>query len=702
MPVDKFGRMSDLKTKDTGVSLTYINNNYVRSDGKTPLTGSLDMRGNTLYNVADPVNPQDVVTKVYVDNTKGSGVIGRKVGDAVSIKENLDFLGKQKIKNLPDPVNDHDAVTKEYVDTTTVPFLKLDQTKYNTKGDIDMGDQFTVLNVKTPIDDNHITNKKYVDEMDNLKSAFAFKNGEYFAKGNIYLRKNKLGGLREPLQDGEAANKKYVDDTTKNLFIDENDNIAFGLNVDMEGNQILGLPEPVQDEEPATKKYVDDLQTQYIDKRGNVKFDRSINVGNNRIFSLKDPKKDYEATNKKYVDDTINKRIQEEKDNFLPQDPATKEYVDEAIKQVAGGDILVSKEGVFIKANGHYRATAPLDIDNHKMENLPDPVDEKDAVNKKYIDGIVENLTLKQGLIRENGGFNLVDSYINMNFNNIRNLGLPKHEADAVPRLFVDNMIKEVEKRFKNTKHLIAVHTKYCGPLKSGDYPFKFGGGDNIENCDEKINDWILKHRIKGVINGFVMPHSGRIKKIICESLTFLDKNKIIDKLINKFNQNQIKELKRHFGKEDFKNDLLKTIFNKINFTHENNEKKESLFNIVKFKKILTKEEENKPSLFGLFNTNPIIQADYVIKKFTWLEIEVDRNDYILTVMKTLNNETIPLNEGETINIRIISNNKYQTDLIDDFIDDIKTIHDIFNLTIIRLLGELNFNFTFLIELDPL
>ena len=699
MPVDKFGRMSDLKTKDTGVSLTYINNNYVRSDGETPLTGSLDMRGNTLYNVADPVNPQDVVTKVYVDNTKGSGVIGRKTGNGVSIKENLDFLGKQKIKNLPDPIDGKDAVTKEYVDTTTTPFLKLDQTKYNTKGDIDMGGQFTVLNVKTPINDNHIVDKKYVDEMDNLKSTFAFKNGSYYAKGGIIMRKNKLGGLREPLQDGEAATKKYVDDKTKNLFIDENDNIAFGLNVDMEGNQILGLPEPATDQEPATKKYVDDLQTQNIDEKGNIKFSRNINLDRNRIFSMKEPTKPSEGANKKYVDDTINKRLQEEKDNFLPQDPATKEYVDEAIKQVAGGDILVSKEGVFIKANGHYRATAPLDIDNHKMENLPDPVDEKDAVNKKYIDGIVENLTLKQGLVRENGGFNLVDSYINMNFHNIRNVGLPKDEADAVPRSFVENMVKTVEEK---RTHLIAVHTKYCGPLKSGDYPFKFDGGDNIENCDEKIYDWLLNHRIKGVINGFVMPHSGRIKKIICESLTFLDKNKIIDKLINKFNQNQIKELKRHFGKEDFKNDLLKTIFNKINFTHENNEKKESLFNIVKFKKILTEEERNKPALFGLFNTNPIIQADYVIKKFTWLEIEIDRDDYILTVMKTLNNETIPLNEGETINIRIISNSKYQTDLIDDFIDDIKTIDDIFNLTVIRLLGELNFNFTFLIELDPL
>ena len=509
MPVDKFGRMSDLKTKDTGVSLTYINNNYVRSDGETPLTGSLNMRGNTLYNVADPVNPQDVVTKVYVDNTKGSGVIGRKVGDAVSIKENLDFLGKQKIKNLADPVNDHDAVTKEYVDTTTTPFLKLDQTKYNTKGDIDMEGQFTVLNVKTPIDNNHIVDKKYVDEMDNLKSAFAFRNGEYYAKGNIYLRKNKLGELPQPTNDGEAATKKYVDDKTKNLFIDENDNIAFGLNVDMEGNQILGLPEPVQDEEPATKKYVDDLQTQYIDKRGNVKFDRNINVGNNRIFSLKDPKKDYEATNKKYVDDTINKRIQEEKDNFLPQDPATKEYVDEAIKGLAGGDLLVSKEGVFIKANGHYRATAPLDIDNHKMENLPDPVDEKDAANKKYIDGIVENLTLKQGLIRENGGFNLVDSYINMNFNNVRNVGLPKDESDAVPRRFVDDMVdslkkttlEQVQNQFKELNQLVCVSTSCHEPLKYGDYPFTFGGP-------------IINRRIYNLdrYNGFLVPADGILK----------------------------------------------------------------------------------------------------------------------------------------------------------------------------------------------
>ena len=273
----------------------------------------------------------------------------------------------------------------------------------------------------------------------------------------------------------------------------------------MEGNKIFSLPEPDQDSDPATKKYVDDLQNQYIDKRGNIKFGRNINLDNKRIFALKDPKKDYEATNKKYVDESINKRLQEEKDNFLPQDPATKQYVDEAIKQVAGGDILVSKEGLFIKANGHYRATAPLDIDNHKMENLPNPLKDGDAVNKKYVDGIVEDLTLKQGLIRENGGFNLVDSYINMNFNNIRNVGYPKHNEDAVPRSFVDEEIKttlgKVQNQFKQLNQLISVGASFYGKLENNKYQFTFGGP-------------IINNNMKGLnrFNGFLVPANGVLK----------------------------------------------------------------------------------------------------------------------------------------------------------------------------------------------
>ena len=672
MPVDKFGRMSDTKTKDTGVSLTYINNNYVRSDGETPLTGSLNMRGNTIYNVADPVNPQDVVTKVYVDNTKGSGVIGRKTKDGVSIKENLDFLGKQKIKNLPAPVDEKDAVTKKYVD------------------------------------EKDAVTKKYVDEKD-------------------------------------AVTKKYVDDKTKNLFIDKNDNIAFGLNVDMEGNKIFSLPEPEQDNEPATKKYVDDLQTHYIDKRGNVRFDRNINVGNNRIFALKDPKKDYEATNKKYVDESITKRLQEEKDKFLPQDPATKEYVDEAIMGLAGGDLLVSKEGVFIKANGHYRATAPLDIDNHKMENLREPLEDGDAVNKKYVDGIVEDLTLKQGLIRENGGFNLVDSYINMNFNNIRNLGYPKHEADAVPRKFVQDVVKEVSPFLKENgnyqtstsidmkfnklfnlqkptepydavtkdyvdyitkeikeKQIIAVHARYCGPLEKGDYPFKFGG-NSLENCEIKINK-----EIKGLISGFVMPHPGYIKKTICEGVAYINLNTAAEDIINSLNENDINKLKLHYKKEDFKNKFSNELKHILRFDVYSDEpkpnKQNSFFEIIKIEKkyhnFLTLDSF-KPDEFERLQNLPRVIKTVLIQKFNLIQVEVSREEIkeiyeVRLVMQISNNDKVRLEEGETLNIRI---SNFPDDL---FLDSFDIPSNVFKPAVMVLFSKLNFNFTFLIELDPL
>ena len=534
MPVDKFGRMSDTKTKDTGVSLTYINNNYVRSDGGTPVSGSVDMRGNTLYNVANPINPQDVATKDYTDNVKGGGWINRKQDGTYAIKRDLDIDGK-RLLNIPPPVDDADAVNKIYTDTlydetkryviSVTPFIN-QQNQYTATNNINMKD-FTLQNVGEPTNDKDVATKRYVDNFGG--GAFEVRNGGYNAKGPLYIGGNKIGGIKDPKNDGEAANKRHVDNYVEKCvndyvekFKDENDFFTLPWDIDMAGKKILSLPKPMQDDEPATKKYVDDLQTHYIDQKGNIKFNRNINVSNQRIFSLKDPKKPYEAANKKYVDDSINKRIEEEKDNFLPQDPATKQYVDEAIKGLAVGDVLVSKEGVFIKENGHYRATAPLDIDNQKMENLPDPVDEKDAVNKKYIDGIIEALTLKQGLVRENGGFNLVDSYINMNFNNIRNVGYPKDDADAVPKSFVDtitNSLKETTEKtmvdaltrlgklltdgLKRRTHIITASANYHGDLKKSGYQFSWS---------EQNKASFKKH---DMFNGFLVPGSGRIKNFV-------------------------------------------------------------------------------------------------------------------------------------------------------------------------------------------
>ena len=116
MPVDKFGRMSDAKTRDTWVSLAYINNKYIRSNGGTPVSGSIDMRGNTLYKVSDPVNPQNVATKEYADKV-GVGeivIIKMRYGNYGALG-NIDMRG-YTLTNVLDPADAQDVATKPYVD----------------------------------------------------------------------------------------------------------------------------------------------------------------------------------------------------------------------------------------------------------------------------------------------------------------------------------------------------------------------------------------------------------------------------------------------------------------------------------------------------------------------------------------------------------------------------------------------------------
>ena len=113
MPVDKFGRMSDAKTRDTGVSLTYINNNYIRSDGGTPVSGSINMNGNTLYNLSDPVNSRDAATKKYVDDSGGGAFEARNGG--YNAKGPI-YMGGHKMGGIKDPKKGGEATNKRYVD----------------------------------------------------------------------------------------------------------------------------------------------------------------------------------------------------------------------------------------------------------------------------------------------------------------------------------------------------------------------------------------------------------------------------------------------------------------------------------------------------------------------------------------------------------------------------------------------------------
>ena len=262
MPVDKFGRMSDTKTRDTGVSLTYINNNYVRSDGSTPVTGSIDMKGNTSTNVFDPVNSRDVATKKYADKVGGveAAIIKTRYGTYGAIG-NIDMRG-YTLTNVFDPADAQDVATKQYVDTTNRAFVFGDG-KYLAAGEVSMGGR-RLDNVGTPIENHQASNKFYVDTVEEAATA-----------GNKALRK---------LQDGIFASASEID---------------------MSGNSITGLPNPIDRDAAVNKNYVDNGGAIVKNPDGCFTAVSDIDFIGYRLKNLCNPKDGRDAVNKAYVDKKV-------------------------------------------------------------------------------------------------------------------------------------------------------------------------------------------------------------------------------------------------------------------------------------------------------------------------------------------------------------------------------------------------------------
>ena len=259
MPVDKFGRMSDTKTRDTGVSLTYINNNYIRRDGTTPVSGSIDMRGNTLYNVSDPINPQDVATKEYADKVGGgeTAIIKTRYGSYGAFR-NIDMRG-YTLTNVLDPGDMQDVATKQYVDTANRAFI-YGEGKYLVAGEVSKGSK-RLENVGTPLENFQATNKFYVDTLVETatagdKALRKLQDGIFASTGEIDTSGNSITGLPNPIDRDAAANKNYVDNGGAITKL-PNGTFTAVSDIDFNGFSIKNIPEPIDGKDAVNKAYVD-------------------------------------------------------------------------------------------------------------------------------------------------------------------------------------------------------------------------------------------------------------------------------------------------------------------------------------------------------------------------------------------------------------------------------------------------------------
>ena len=196
------------------------------------------------------------------------------VGFSLTANGNYD-IKKKRLTNVAAPTDNNDSATKKYVDDKSKD--PHSSTQLNIDSNIDMKDQYRILNLKHPVDADEPATKQYSD------SSFLNRDGSRTMIGNLSMNNNKIIKVGTPTANDEAANKKYVDDkssgsvTTTRLTVDSN--------IDMKDTyRITNLSTPIDGKEPPTKEYVDNT---FLDRDGSYPMKGNLN----RSFSLSRNKK---------------------------------------------------------------------------------------------------------------------------------------------------------------------------------------------------------------------------------------------------------------------------------------------------------------------------------------------------------------------------------------------------------------------------
>ena len=118
------------------------------------------------------------------DHPFAKGIQGAPgVGFSLTADGNYDISGKKRT-NVGAPSNNTDAATKKYVDDNFSGSPTT--TRLTVDSNIDMKDQFRILNLKHPVDSDEPATKQYAD------STFLDRNGSRTMIGNLSLNNNKI------------------------------------------------------------------------------------------------------------------------------------------------------------------------------------------------------------------------------------------------------------------------------------------------------------------------------------------------------------------------------------------------------------------------------------------------------------------------------------------------------------------------------
>ena len=156
-----------------------------------------------------------LVTKSYVDTHSSNNNYVKTDGSSF-MSGDLN-MNEQRVENMLDPVNEQDAVNRRYLESQLNDYLKRDGQSPMTFN-LDMNN-YKIVNLKNYNPNNHsahdVPNLKYIDD-------YFVSRRSGILQDNLNANNNKIINLTYPTNIEDATNKQYVDQNFLN--IDGNNN----------------------------------------------------------------------------------------------------------------------------------------------------------------------------------------------------------------------------------------------------------------------------------------------------------------------------------------------------------------------------------------------------------------------------------------------------------------------------------------------
>ena len=360
---------------------------------KLTVTGDYDMQNKKLVNVDEGENNQDVVNKHQLDvglQTKPNKTDVLLLDGTTHMVGDLDLRGNKII--LPGEIQ---------MDRKLITNLDTDENQ-----DLSAVNMITLKNKVEPKADKNYVDFEITKQNALINYVFVKKTGDQM-NGDLILPHDSY-----PVEGN--TNKAISYETQREIFLSRQESFPMQADINMNNNFIQNIATPTSSHQVTNKGYCD---YNFLNRQSGGVLMGPLSMNRNDLTGIPDtPKFGYSAVNKNYVDGEISK--------------------------IPGTDT-----SPFLKIDGSRAMTGNLDMGDHSIQKVGDPVNSDDVATKNYVDaeiGYISTPFLKLD------GTRAMTGVLNMNDQKISNLKMPEFNTDAANKQYIDNTLAE--------SHLISSH----------------------------------------------------------------------------------------------------------------------------------------------------------------------------------------------------------------------------------------------------